>query len=624
MPANLLIVESPNKTRKLSQILGKDFRVIACMGHVCDLPTTELGLDIAADFAPQWQPLPSKSGVIKRLVKAMQTADTIYLATDPDREGEAIAAHVLDLTPLPATKPIYRVTFNAITASVVQAAIANPRPVDRHLVAAQHARRKLDRLVGYLVSPLACRHLDGRYSAGRVQSPALRLVVERERARQTFQPTTYYRLLVQLQADGSTFTAPLTYLQGQSLPLQGVELVQKLTALLSQAVYWVGDIQTETLTRQPPAPFTTSTLQQAASTRLGLAPEETMRLAQGLYETALITYMRTDGVHVAPEAQTAALDWIGHTYGEAYLPTQKPTYARRPQAQEAHEAIRPTDLTLTPHHLKGKSGKGADLYRLIWERFLASQMAAGVDHVQIITLRAGKQVGQAYPLHCQVRPITPHFLGFRQVYQADLEEEAEAPAANLPLLRIGQALTLVAVKPTPQQTTPPARYTEAQLVHELEQRGLGRPSTYAPILSNLKSRDYVRVEDRRLVPTPTGIHLTDYLQGAFATLFSDGYTARLERALDEIATGQQPELAVLQSFWAEFQPLLRAAAAELPPPTPKPTPLATGDNCPQCGQPLVYRTSSQGQFVGCAGYPQCRYTVGLTHQPLQLVPLVAE
>jgi DNA topoisomerase-1 len=622
----LLIVESPGKVKKIQSYLGGEFRVMASMGHVRDLPSDELGIDVEAGFVPKWEAVAGKNNVIKRLVKAMNEAEAIYLATDPDREGEAIAAHILSMTKVPRERPVLRVTFTAITQEAVRKAVENPRRLDMALVAAQHTRRKLDRLVGYLVSPLACRVLEGRYSAGRVQSPALQLVVERERAIQSFVPETYFVIEALLGAEAASFKAKLSAVQGKELPLKEVEFIKKLAATLNSAVYWVSEVNTETIQRKPPAPFTTSTLQQAASSALGFSPEQTMQLAQTLYETSLITYMRTDAVFVAPEAQAAAFDFIGKAYGEPYLPTEKPQYKSKPNAQEAHEAIRPTDVTLTPDHIKESIGEGAALYGLIWRRFVASQMAAAADTVQTVSVLAGKQMGQPFPLTLTVRGSTPQFDGFRRVYQAGTDVEADEidDAENvLPVLAVGQPLTLQKLLPQQKQTQPPARFTEAQLVHELEKRGIGRPSTYAAILSNLKSREYVRLNKKRLIPTETGIKLTDYLMGGFATLLADDYTARLENTLDEIAAGQRGELDVLQTFWGEFQPLLRGAAAEIRPAQPKvaqPEPQKTGEQCPQCGSDLVVRIGKNGQFVGCSTFPKCRYAVGVEHQPLILQP----
>jgi len=620
----IFVIESAGKSRKLSQILGSEFQVLASMGHVRDLPADELGVDVEAGFKPKWATVKGKNGVIKRLVKAMQDADAIYLATDPDREGEAIAAHILSLTKISPDKPVMRVTFNAITKDAVRQAVENPRPLDMSLVSAQHARRKLDRLVGYLVSPIACRVLDGRYSAGRVQSPALRLVIEREKAIQDFTPETYYTLYVLLGAVDASLKAKLVQVKGQELPLKDAAFAKRLATTLNAATYWVDQIVAEDVSRTPPAPFTTSTLQQVASSQLGLSPEKTMQLAQTLYEVSLITYMRTDAVFVAPEAQDAALRFIRSAYGDSYVPAEKPAYKSKPNAQEAHEAIRPTDVTLTPDEIKEDVGEGAALYGLIWRRFLASQMAPAMDHVQTITILAGKEQGQPFPLKLEARDITSRFDGFRRVYKIVDNVEDDAPAeetASLPPLEHGQALPLQQVVPEQKQTTPPSRFTEAQLVRELEKRGIGRPSTYAAILSNIKSRGYVAVQKKRLVPTESGQKLLDYLLGNFAPIFAYDYTAKMENLLDDIAAGQVNELDALNSFWEEFQPLLRGATAELSTvQSTRPEPQKTGEQCPECGSDLVIREGKHGQFIGCSVFPKCRHTVGLEHQPLVIKP----
>jgi DNA topoisomerase I len=620
----LVIVESPGKVKKLQTFLGREFRVLASMGHVRDLPAAELGIDIAANFKPTWEAVKGKAPLIKRLSKAMQEAEAIYLATDPDREGEAIAAHILGLTSLPPDKPVMRVAFTAITREAVRQAIEHPRPLDMQLVAAQHARRKLDRLVGYSVSPVACHVLEGRYSAGRVQSPALRLIVERERAIQAFTPETYYTLDALLDAGDTTFTAKLTALKDREMPLKEAAFLKALLGALQGAVYWVKAIQTETLQRKPPAPFTTSRLQQAASSTLSLSPERTMQLAQTLYEAGLITYMRTDAVFIAPEAQSATFDFIGRTYGEKYLPVEKPQYQSSPGAQEAHEAIRPTDVKLTPDHIKEAAGEGAALYGLIWRRFVASQMAAAQDSIQTVTIQAGKQIGQPFPLTFEARSVNQVFDGFRRVYQAPTEAEVEEASLKEALaVAEGQTLTLQKLLPQRKQTQPPSRFTEAQLIGELEKRGIGRPSTYAAILSILKARAYVQLDKRHLVPTESGCKLNDYLQRSFASVFADDYTARMETALDDIAAGKLDELAALGAFWTEFQPLLKGALSELPTASARTQLQRIGEICPKCGADLVYRSSAKGKFVGCSAYPKCRYTVGeaAQHTPLLIQPV---
>ena len=475
-----------------------------------------------------------------------------------------------------------------------------------------------------------------------MQSPALRLVVEREQTIEQFGPETYYTLDVMLGTGDASFKARLTQVQGQALPIKDAIVVKKLAWALQHAVYWVGDVKTDDVAHKPPAPFTTSTLQQVASSQLGLAPEQTMKLAQNLYEAGLITYMRTDAVFVAPEAQDTARDLIGRAYGESYLPAEKPIYKSKANAQEAHEAIRPTDVTLTPSHIKEDVGEGAALYGLIWRRFVASRMAAGVDTVQVVSIQAGKHAGQPFPITLEVRGKTQKFDGFRRVYGSDSDvgdDESPEPDNALPTLEKRQILALHEVMPQQKQTHPPARFTEAQLVHELEKRGIGRPSTYAAILGNIKSRGYVTVENKRLEPTALGVKLLEYLLGGFAPIFAYDYTARLEATLDDIAAGKVSELDALNAFWEEFQPLLRGATAELVDvKAQRPAPQKTGDLCPECGSALVLRDGKKGHAqggraygstvgseaasarIGCSSFPKCRYTAGLEHQPVVMKP----
>lgn len=550
----LVIVESPAKAKKVAGFLGQDWRVEACLGHVRDLPESELGIEVAAGFRPTYQTLPGRVNLIRRMVKAAKEAEAVYIATDPDREGEAIAWHLLALVGLPKATPVYRALFHSITSEAVRAAIAQPRPLDVNLVEAQQARRVVDRLVGYLASPVASKALDGKYSAGRVQSVCLRLVVEREREIARFIPETSWRLTVGLSADGVAFSAALHRVQASDGITQTREPLDRLAAVLKTAQFWVGKTGHVTKSRSPLPPFTTAALQQAASTRLNLSPDRTMALAQILYEQGLITYMRTDGVSVAPEAQAAARDHITRQYGADYCPDSPPTYrAKAPNAQEAHEAIRPTDVGRLPQAL---DGDGAALYDLIWRRFVASQMSPARYAVTGAVIHAGRSVGQSFPIELRAQGRTLAFDGFLRLYTDD---EADDSTPTLPLLVQGQALTLVAPTVEAHETRPPARYTEAALVQALEQHGVGRPSTYANTLKAVKDRGYVSVSDRRLVPTAEGIALCDFLTEHFGGVMDMGYTAQLEESLDRISSGQATRSEVLQAFWDGLQPQLAHA-----------------------------------------------------------------
>jgi DNA topoisomerase-1 len=567
----LVIVESPAKAKQIAGYLGEGWRVEACRGHVADLPDDALGVEVDADFRPTYTILPGKGNLVKRLQKAIREAEAIYVATDPDREGEAIAWHLLRLAQVSKGKPVYRAAFHAITKTAVRDAIAHPRPLDLNLVEAQQIRRIVDRLVGYLASPLAAQVLAGRFSAGRVQSVCLRLVVEREREIANFIPQSYWTLALDLTADGIPFTVELHQVKGAEPTFPSREPLDKLAALLGSAQLWVGRAGKTTRQRPPLPPFTTAALQQAAAKGLGLSPERTMTLAQTLYEAGWITYHRTDGVAVAPEAQAAARDHIERAYGAAYLPPEAPTYtAKSANAQEAHEAIRPTDVNRLPSEAEGD---GAALYALIWQRFIASQMADAVYAVTGAQIYAGKQVEQPYPLEFRAQGRTLQFEGFLKVYEEPVDEDEDRSSdSSLPELREGQMLTLVAPQIAEHETRAPARYTEAALIAALERNGIGRPSTYATMLKTVKERGYVRLTQKRFVPTDDGLRLCDFLTAHFAEALAVDYTARLEAQLDAVASGERTRLAVLREFWTAFQPQLQAAAAAAVPPSAVPTP----------------------------------------------------
>ncbi|HMN11902.1 MAG TPA: type I DNA topoisomerase [Bellilinea sp.] len=619
MTGKLMILESAAKAKKIAAFLGDGWRVEATRGHVRDLPQDRLGVDVKADFRPLYDVLPRQVNTVRRLLKAIREAEAVYIATDPDREGEAIAWHVLQLAGLPPDKPVYRVTFTAITEDAVKAALASPRPLDVNLVEAQQTRRIVDRLVGYLVSPVACQALDGRYSAGRVQSACLRLMVERERRIAAFTPETYWTLDALLASDSGEFPARLHTVKGQAVERLSREQVDALTGGLQNVTFWIGSVKQSEQRRNPAPPFTTSTLQQAASQALGLSPERTMQIAQRLYEAGQITYHRTDGVDVAPEAQRAALQFIARTFGGDYVPNQPHSYqAKTKHAQEAHEAIRPTDVTRVPDEIEGD---GATLYTLIWQRFVASQMAPARYAVQVAEILAGKTHSQPYPLSFRAKGRTLTFDGFLKVYQEPPDPDTEVePDHSLPFLQEGTALQWVAWQPAERQTKTPPRFTEASLVRELERLGIGRPSTYASMVQTLKQRDYAKLQKKRLVPTNTGTLLCDFLVEHFPDLFAVPYTAHLEEALDAVARGEATRLNVLKAFWTDFTPQLGAAgrAAQQQTKARHPTSQPTGESCPACGGDLVERKGKNGAFIGCMNYPDCGYTRGLEHKPVTL------
>ncbi len=565
---HLVIVESPAKAKKIAGFLGDGWRVEACLGHVRDLPPDRLGIAVDDDFRAQYAVLSGKKRVIERLTRALNQAETVTVATDPDREGEAIAWHLLQVLRIPRDKPVYRATFHAITRDAVREAVAHPRALDTHLVQAQHTRRVIDRLVGYLASPLAAKALDGKYSAGRVQSVCLRLVVEREREIAAFQAETSWTLAVKLGVEGVDFTAKLHRVKGADGVFKTRDTADKLMAFLADAVWWIEKVGRAERLRAPLPPFTTASLQQVAAKGLGLSPDRTMALAQTLYEAGLITYMRTDSVSVAPEAQAAARDYIAGEHGAGYLPPEPPIYiTKASNAQEAHEAIRPTDAKRLP---QGVEGDGAALYALIWRRFIASQMSAARYTVTGAVIHAGKVQGQPFPLEFRAQGRTLTFDGWLKVYQEPPDDDdEEEPSQALPPLSARQQLTNAGLEVITHTTRAPARYSEAALVQALETRGIGRPSTYAGTIKTLKDKGYVKVSQKRLVPTENGGALCDFLTAHFADVLAEDYTARLESQLDRITAGDTRALDVLRAFWTDFQPQLqRAAAASAP--TPKP------------------------------------------------------
>ena len=604
----LLIVESPTKAVKIAAMLGTEWRVEASRGHLRDLPEDALGVDLTHDFALAYQLLPDHRGTLTRLKKCAAQAETVYLATDPDREGEAIAWHLAELLKTNVDKSrLYRVTFNAITPAAVLAGIASPRRIDLALVDAQQTRRTLDRLVGYLVSPLACQKLDGRYSAGRVQSACLRLVVERERAIAAFKPVPYWTLDANLQADDVTFAARLSAIRDFRTTHWSQAVVEKLAEALLEAPFTVAQAQVVESARRPAPPFTTATLQQAASKALHLSPERTMQLAQTLYEHGLITYMRTDAVSIAPEAQQAARAFIAGEYGDAYVPTVPQVYTTYSvAAQEAHEAIRPTVVTQLADTLP--DGEGRALYALIWQRFVASQMSDARYTVRAALIHAAKTSETQQPVQFVARGRTLVFDGFLKVYEEPLDEgETRAPDEGLPVLTKGQPLKFVALVTAEHIPEPPQRYTEAVLVAALERSDIGRPSTYAGMVRLIGDKGYVTVEKRRLIPTATGITLNDFLGESFPAIFEMGFTAQLERQLDQIAVGSAKRLDVLTRFWQTFEPAYRLLAESFTRTEQRtsPPPKVVGV-CPKCGGDLIERQGEQGVFAGCVNFPKCK------------------
>jgi DNA topoisomerase-1 len=616
----LVIVESPAKAKTVGRFLGKAYTVRASVGHVRDLLRSELSVDVDNNFRPKYRVPNEKRAVVKELKELAKTAEEIYLATDPDREGEAIAWHLLESAEIPPdlTK---RVVFHEITQSAISDAFSHPRQINMALVDAQQGRRVLDRLVGYSISPVLWEKVRSRLSAGRVQSVALRLIVEREREIDAFIPVEYWTIEAELKPEGveSVFRARLARVDDAEPKLENEEIVRGLLVDMEPAPYVISRVKRGERRRRPSAPFITSTLQQEASRRLGYTARRTMALAQQLYEgvdvgeggaTGLITYMRTDSTNIAEMAQQEARQFIASTYGNDFLPPTPPQYKTKAVgAQEAHEAIRPTSVLRQPEKIKQfLSGDQYKLYLLIWQRFVASQMEAAVYDTLTVEVTA---TGQQHKYLLRASGSAVKFPGFLIVYE-EARDEDKAPDEESENVRIpaeiaeGQRQELVRLIPEQHFTQPPPRYTEASLVQILEEYGIGRPSTYAPILSTIQERGYVIRESKRLNPTETGILVNDLLVQYFPEIVDLHFTASMEKGLDEVASGDREWVDVIRGFYAEFAPKVERAKAEMP--ATKAELEKVGRACPTCGHDLVIRWGRYGKFISCSNFPACRYT----------------
>ncbi len=618
----LVIVESPTKARTVGRFLGKGYTVRASVGHIRDLLRSQLSVDVEHDFAPRYRVPNEKRAVVKELSALAEKAEAVYLATDPDREGEAIAWHLSEVLGVDSGR-LHRVEFHEITASAIDEAFAHPRKLNKDLVDAQQARRILDRLVGYKLSPLLWAKIRSRLSAGRVQSVALRFIVEREREIEQFVSEEYWTLDAELaphppREPRGAFRARLVRIREAEVALRNAEEVQKLVRELEQARYRVARFKESQRRRRPAPPYTTSTMQQEASRKLGFAARRTMVIAQQLYEgidlgdgqpVGLITYMRTDSTNVAAQAQAEARDYIRAHHGEAFLPETPPVYKTRAKgAQEAHEAIRPTSVLRTPEALQPYLTRDQfRLYDLIWRRFVASQMTAAVYDTRSVEIEAGD--GGAWPYLFRAAGSTLRFPGFLVVYEEaqdeDLADEEEGARQPIPALEVGVPLDLLSLLPEQHFTQPPPRYTDASLIRTLEEYGIGRPSTYAPILSTLQERGYVQREAKRFVPTEVGVLVTDLLTQHFPEQINVEFTAQMEARLDQIAAGERAWVEVVRDFYLPFEQALARAEAQI---EKMESVEYVGRDCPECGSPLIVRWGRYGKFIGCQNYPTCRYT----------------
>jgi DNA topoisomerase-1 len=616
----LVIVESPAKAKTVGRFLGKGFTVRASVGHVRDLLRSELSVDVGNGFTPKYRVPNEKRQVVKDIKELAKHAEEVFLATDPDREGEAIAWHLMEAAAIdPAITR--RVVFHEITKPAIDEAFSHPREIDMHLVDAQQARRVLDRLVGYSISPLLWEKVRSRLSAGRVQSVALRLVVEREQEIDDFQSVEYWTIEAELKPQGSetTYRARLARVDDAEPQLTSEELARALVEDMEPATFTAARIKRSERRRRPSAPFITSTLQQEASRRLGYTARRTMALAQQLYEgldvgeggtTGLITYMRTDSTNISELAVQEVRGYIGTTYGQAYLPEAPVVYKTRAvSAQEAHEAIRPTAVMRLPEKVKQfLTGDQYRLYQLIWKRFVACQMEAALYDTLTVEVEAGGKLHQ-YLLRASGSLIK--FQGFLVVYEEardeDTNQEDENVERRIPAqVAEGQTQKLVRLLPEQHFTQPPPRFTEASLVQSLEEYGIGRPSTYAPILSTIQERGYVVRENKRLVPTETGGLVNTLVVDHFPEIVDLKFTARMEEDLDQVAEGGEAWVNIIRRFYTTFEPQVEKARAEMP--ETKAELEKVGRACPVCGSDLVIRWGRFGKFISCSTFPTCRHT----------------
>ena len=609
---DLVIVESPAKAKTIEKYLGSGYKVTASMGHLRDLPKSKMGVDIEHGFEPQYIPVRDKRELIQELKKEAKDAKTVFLATDPDREGEAISWHLKELLELD-DKKAKRVTFNEITKKVVTESIQHPRSIDQDLVDAQQARRILDRIVGYELSPLLWKKVKKGLSAGRVQSVATRMVVDREEEIEAFQPQEYWLLDARLNCgvENSSFTARFYGKGDKKQELRSKDEVDTVLAAVQKTPFTVDNVKRGEKQKSPAPPFITSTLQQEASRRLSMTPRRTMSIAQQLYEgveitgqgsIGLITYMRTDSLRLSEEALAAARNYITGHYGPEYYPGKPRHFKTKAGAQDAHEAIRPTDVTLTPELVrKDLTQEQYRLYRLIWGRFTACQMANAVyDNVSVDIGSAG------YTFRANYSELK--FKGYTAVYEESKDEESSELANPLPSLSEGQELVLEKMMSEQQFTQPPARYTEATLIRAMEEKGIGRPSTYAPTISSITARDYVIKEGKYLKPTPLGQVVTGLMKERFADIVDLKFTNQMEAELDEIENGKVEWRSVLESFYGDFSKEMQQAEEALDGVRLKVPDVLSDEYCDVCGRQMVVKKGRFGHFLACPGFPECTFT----------------
>ncbi len=619
MPKNLLIVESPAKAKTISKFLGGEFEILASYGHVRDLPEYTLGIDVKNHFVPKYQILKDKDKLIKEFRRVGKKSESVFIATDPDREGEAIAWHIREAMELPQAK-IKRIVFHEITKQAIQSAISHSRDIDDHLVDAQQARRILDRLIGYKLSPILSKKIRKGLSAGRVQSVAVKLICDRERRILEFVPEEYWVVTAALDSEKGKFTAKLfseNSVKNKVEPKTEEEANLYYNRLL-KATYNVSDLKKAKQNRYPQPPFITSTLQQEASRKLNWSAKKTMMVAQQLYEgvdigddtIGLITYMRTDSFRVANEASVAAKEYVFGRYGEAFVPKTAPIYRNKGNTQDAHEAIRPTTLQFAPDRLEGRVPADLyKLYKLIWDRFIASQMVPA--QVENTTVLIAAETPKHPPLFLKATGQVILFNGFMSVYTESVDHEGETDDVRLPVLEENQSLNPIGVDKTQKFTQPPHRFTEATLVKEMEERGIGRPSTYAPTIATIVDRGYVKKEKRTLFPTDLGMLVNDKLHDFFSDIIDVDFTAEMENRLDEIMDGKHQWTDIVQEIYDPFVLMLKKADSEMEKVN---TDRPSDEICEKCASAMVVKAGRFGDFLACSNFPDCKNTKSIKNE----------
>ena len=611
----LIIVESPAKAKTIGKYLGKGYKVEASQGHVCDLPKSQLGVDIDHDFDLKYITIRGRGDILSRIRKEAKNASQIYFATDPDREGEAISWHLFHVLGVDE-KAACRIEFNEVTKKAVQAAIKSPRKLDMGRIDAQQARRALDRLVGYKISPLLWVKVKKGLSAGRVQSVATRMVVEREREIDNFIPEEYWDISAECSVcdekkkSNECFISKFVTLDGKKMTAHNSAEAEKIRGLIEKGSFTVSEIKTKEKKRQPAPPFTTSSLQQEAGRKLSFTTAKTMQVVQQLYEgvdlqgegaQGLVTYIRTDSVRISDEAMAALRAFIPERYGKEYLPDTKNEFKGRKNAQDAHEAIRPTDVNRTPESIKSSlSREQFMLYRLIYNRYVASQMAPAIYETMSAEI-SDKRTGLRFYGEHKV------FAGFTTLYEESTDETTDSVEMTLPLLKEGQRITVRKIHTDQHFTQPPSRYTEASLVRTLEENGIGRPSTYAPTITTIIGRGYVSREKKRLFPTELGIMVTEMMENYFKKIIDTEFTANMEERLDEVEEGKTDWKQILREFYPEFESTLAVAEKEIEKVEVKDD--VSDVPCDKCGAMMVYKMGKFGRFLACPNFPDCRNTM---------------